>query len=194
MRQRLTRRPHERPMALRPADERGFTVPPRARGPVAWAAVALLLVAIAVGARLIGTGGEEPVALDPSPSADVVPAAPSIAFGTAIDPVTGEVSLDSATATFRSGDDFAYSVRPADTPPRTIYVEVVRTAPDPATVQAPSPQTLPENAVVIAFVVPADALIADFGPGEYVMRIFAQPTEPPIAVGSFSLAAATPSG
>ncbi len=178
-------------MARRPEDARRLSIPPAARGLVGWAAVALLLVAIAFGARLIGTAGDEAVALQSaSPSATAGPSAPAIAFGTAIDAVTGAVAADSATTTFGAGDDFAYSVRPALPPPPTIYVEVLRTGSDPATVQPASPQTLPDGAALIAFVVPADALIADFGPGDYVMRIFAQPTEAPIAIGTFTLAGA----
>jgi hypothetical protein len=188
---RLTRRPREQPMARRPDDSRTFSVPPAARGLVGWAAVALLLVTIAIAARLIGTAGEDALAVDRvSPSASAAPSAPAIAFGTAIDPVTGEVAASSTTSTFGAGDDFAYSVRPAVAPPATIYVEVLRTGSDPATVQAPAPQTLPEGAALIAFVVPADALLADFGPGDFVMRIFARPTEAPIAVGTFRLAGA----
>lgn len=189
-------RSRERPMARRPEEERGFSIPPGARGIAGWAAVAVLLVGVAFGARLIGTGGEESAVLESeSPSQTAQPSSAPIAFGTAIDAVTGEVAPDARTAAFGPGDAFAYSVRPLEPPPTTIYVEVLRTGATPATVQPPSPQGLPEGAAVIAFVVPADALLADFGPGAYVMRIFAVPTEAPIAIGEFSLAGdASPSG
>ncbi len=180
----------------------GAPLSPRARNIGGWLAALLLVAALAVAVRILG-GNADGSAVLPSSSAD--PSAMSsastvaqISFGTAIDPVTGEVATATAKREFTQADDFAYSVRPTEPPPPTIYVEVRRTAGGPVeTVQVPSPQSLPEGAEVIAFVVPAANLIAAFGTGEFLMIVTATPEGPPIAEGPFSLlpaaASATPS-
>ena len=115
---------------------------------------------------------------------------PAIEFGTALDPATGQVAADAQTARFADGDLFVYSVPPAGVIPDTIFVEVRRTAGGTVeTVQAPvGAQPLPDP-TVIAFTVPAQVLLADFGPGEYLMLIYADPTGDAIAEGTFELVA-----
>lgn len=154
-----------------------------------WGAAAGLVLVLAVAVNLVGSPGAPPgeaPGTSPSPAGSPQP----IAFGTAIDTVTGEVATDSTTDRFRAGDTFAYSVRP-DTPPATssIRVEVLRVGPGAAAevVQAPSEQPIPEDAQVIAFRVRADDLIAAWGPGEYLMRIYVEPDAGPIAEAPFRL-------
>jgi hypothetical protein len=173
----------------------GAPLSPRARNIGGWLAALLLIAAVAVAVRILG-GNADGSAVLPSSSANPS-AAPSgstvaeVSFGTAIDPVTGEVAADTAKRDFAPADDFAYSARPAEPPPSTIYVEVRRTAGGPVeTVQVPSPQSLPDGAEVIAFVVPAANLVAEFGTGEFRMLVYAAPDGPPIAEGSFSLLSA----
>ena len=69
-------------------------------------------------------------------------------------------------------------------------MEVRRTGGGEAeTAQAPvDAQPLPEPAV-IAFTVPTADLLAAFGPGEYLMLIYADPAGDPIAEGTFELVA-----
>ncbi|MBW3613542.1 MAG: hypothetical protein KY392_06750, partial [Chloroflexi bacterium] len=118
----------------------------------------------------------------------------AIRFGTALDPATGEVAADAETHRFVASDRFVYSHRPDDPPPSTVWVEV-RRGPEGAgeAVQPPAPHALAEDALVIAFDVPAAALIDDFGIGEFQMRISLAEDDPPTAVGSFELVRAAPS-
>ena len=182
-------------MARRPGDEPRITLSPRARRIGGWVAAALLIGGFALVVGILGGNGDGTSVLpSPSASASAGPPAAPIAFGTAIDPVTGEVSDAAATTLFVDGDPFAYSVRPAVPPPTDIYVEVRRADdPDAAPVQAPSLQSLAEGARVIAFVVDASDLIAAFGPGRFLMRIYADPSGgAPIAAGAFELIATLP--
>ena len=90
------------------------------------------------------------------------------------------------TERFADGDTFAYSVLPSGTVPPEVYVEV-RLVGTTEAVQPPvAAQPLPDPEV-IAFTVPADALLRDFGPGDYVMLIYADPAADPIAEGAFEL-------
>jgi hypothetical protein len=60
--------------------------------------------------------------------------------------------------------------------------------------QAPlDAQPLP-NPDVIAFTVPADDLLAVFGPGEYLMLIYADPESEALAEGTFHLVGPSASG
>jgi hypothetical protein len=188
MRQRF-RRDRGSSMARRPGEERAITLTPRARRLGGWLVAALLVVGIALAVGILGGDGDgTSVVPTPSASGSGTPATVAIAFGSAIDPVTGEVSADATVTRFAPGDAFAYSARPDTPPPTTIYVEVRRTG-DGATeiVQPASPQSLAAGARVIAYVVEASALVDDFGTGEFVMRIFTAPDEAPIAEGSFEL-------
>ena len=199
MRQRL--RPfRDRAMARRPGGDDSLPLSPRALRIGGWIAAALLIGGIALAFRLLGGNGDGTV-VDPSTSGSPGAAVQAVTFGTALDGVTGEVATDARSERFVDGDTFVYSVAPSVAVPASVYVEVRRTDGGPAeTVQAPvDAQPLP-NPEVIAFSVPAADLLAVFGPGRYLMLIYADPTGDPIAEGSFELvsppasSAVSPSG
>jgi hypothetical protein len=188
MRQRL--RPFgDRAMARRPGDDDSLPLSPRARRIGGWVAAALLIGGIALAFRILGGNGDGTV-VDPSPSGSTGSSAPAITFGTALDPETGEVAADARTERFAEGDTFVYSVAPSGIPPDAVYVEVRRT--DGGVVEIAQepvdPDPLP-NPEVIAFTVPTADLLAVFGPGTYVMLIYADPAGNPLAEGTFELIA-----
>lgn len=192
VRQRL--RPlRDRAMARRPGFDGKFSLSPRERRILGWVVALVLVIGIALVVGLLGGDADgAPAAADGSASASA--AAPVIAFGTAIDPGSGEVAVDARTDRFASPDAFAYSVRPAGPIPATIYVEVERTGGGPVeVVQGPAnewDQAVAPGSVTIAFSVPAADLLEVFGPGEYRMRIFDDPAATaPIAEGRFILVA-----
>jgi hypothetical protein len=195
MRQRLrTFRERERPMARRPNDDARVSLSPRSRRIAGWLAAMLLVVGIAVVLRVLGGNGDgAPIGAAPSGSGTATAAA-EIDFGTALDAASGQVAEAARTDRFVAGDIFSYSVPPAGAVPASIYVEVRRTSGDTEEiVQEPiEPQPLPDPNV-IAFRVPTDDLLEVFGPGTYVMLIYAEPTGEPIAEGIFELASADPS-
>lgn len=173
-------------MARRPGSEGALELSPRARRIGGWIAAALLLGVFALAFRLLGGNGDGTVTT-PSPSGAIAGLAP-IRFGTALDPASGEVAADGETDRFTSGDTFAYSVEPTATVPAAVYVEVRRTSGGPTEVtQSPTdPQPL-GDARVIAFTVPAEALLDAFGPGSYTMLIYAEADGGPLAEGRFEL-------
>lgn len=185
MRQRL--RPlRARVMARRPGTDGGIDLSPRARRIAGWVAAALIIGLIALLFRLLGGNGDGTV-VNPSPA--ISPgASPSIQFGTALDPASGEIAADAETSRFAAGDTFGYSVASSGSPPAEVYVEVNRVGGGPIeTVQDPiDAQPLPDPRV-IAFRVSADALLAAFGPGRYEMLIYALPAGEPLAAGRFEL-------
>jgi hypothetical protein len=188
MRQRL--RPfRDRAMARRPGDDDSLPLSPRARRIGGWIAAALLIGGIALAFRILGGNGDGTV-VDSSPSGSAGSPTPAITFGTALDPVTGEVAADARTDRFTEGDTFVYSVSPSGAPPDAVYVEVRRT--DGGVVEiAQEPvdaQPLP-NPEVIAFSVPVADLLAVFGSGTYLMLIYADPASDPLAEGTFELIA-----
>jgi len=188
MRQRL--RPfRDRVMARRPGDEDSLPLSPRARRIGGWIAAAVLIGGIALAFRLLGGNGDGTV-VDPTPSGSTGSSAQTVTFGTALDATTGEVAADAQTSRFADGDLFVYSVPPTGVIPDPVFVEVRRTGGGTVeTVQAPvGEQDLPDP-TVIAFTVPTALLLADFGPGEYLMLIYAAPTGDPIAEGTFELVA-----
>jgi hypothetical protein len=189
MRQRLRRPFRSRSMARRPGDDDSLPLSPLARRYGGWLAAALLVAGIALAFRILGGNGDGTV-VDPSPSGSVAAAGATITFGTRLDPATGEVASDARTTRFADGDLFAYSVAPSGTVPASVYVEVRRTGGGEAeTAQAPvDAQPLPDP-TVIAFTVPTADLLAAFGPGEYLMLIYADPAGDPIAEGTFELVA-----
>ena len=176
-------------MARRPGDDDSLPLSPRARRIGGWIAAALLIGGIALAFRILGGNGDGTV-VDASPSGSTGSSAQGITFGTALDPATGEVAADARTERFAEADTFVYSVAPNGTPPDPVYVEVRRTDGGTAeVVQAPADaQPLP-NPQVIAFSVPAADLLAVFGPGTYLMLIYADPASDPLAEGSFELIA-----
>lgn len=176
-------------MARRPGDEEGIALSPAARRIGGWLVALLMVLGIAVVVRVLGGNGDgSPIAVSPSGSAlpdDVA----AISFGTGIDPASGEVAAESQTDRFADGDTFAYSVTPEPPVPDSVYVEVVRVggAAPQEVLQAPTdPQPLPDSRV-IAFRVPADDLLAVFGAGTFLMRIYAEPVGAPLAEGTFEL-------
>ena len=177
-----------RSMARRPGEDGpALTISPRATRVAGWVVAVLIIIGIAVAVSVLGGDADE-VQPGPSGSAASAGAVAEIAFGTAIDPVTGEVAEDALVDRFAEGDTFAYSARPAEPPPTVIYVEVRRVGGGPAeVVQEASEQSLPEGADVIAFAVPADDLITEFGLGEFLMTISPAPRDEPIAEGMFTL-------
>jgi hypothetical protein len=182
-------------MARRPDGSGRLDLSPRARLVVGWIAALLIIGAIALFVRLLG-GNADGSAVLSSPSATAGAGAPAtIRFGTALDPATGEVAAGAETDRFVETDAFAYSFRPADPPPTTVWVEVRRAADGSGEeVQPPLPHRLADDALVIAFQVEAAALFRDFlEPGPYQMRIYLVEGEPAAAVGSFELVRPAPS-
>jgi hypothetical protein len=184
-----------RSMARRPGDDGPILeLSPRALRIGGWVIAFLLIAAIAVVVGLLGGDADSgPLGASPSASGGAVEA--SIAFGTARIAGDGEVDPASRTDRFAAGDSFNYSVSPSIPPPVSVYVEVRRTGGGAVEVaQAPvDPQPLP-NPAVIAFTVPADDLLAVFGPGEYLMLIYADPEAEPLAEGTFHLVGPSASG
>jgi hypothetical protein len=187
MRERL--RPlRARAMARRPDGRRRLSLSPRARWIAGWVAAIVIIALVAGFVRLLG-GNADGTAILPgdTPSPGIGDPA-AIRFGTALDPGTGEVSEQAETDRFVESDAFAYSYRPPEPPPATVWVEVRRGSEgDGEAVQAPAPHGLAADARVIAFEVPAAALFRDFGTGPFQMRIFLVEDDPPAAVGTFEL-------
>jgi hypothetical protein len=180
-------------MARRPGDEGAFSLGPRERRILGWIVAIVLVIGIAIVVGLLGGNGDGTL-VDPADSvAPSTAAAASIAFGTAIDPATGEVDADARTDRFTSADLFAYSVRPPGAVPATVYVEVERIGGGATEVVQPATpdgeQDVTAGRPAIAFSVPASNLLEVFGPGEYRMRIFDDPATAPLAEGTFTLVA-----
>jgi hypothetical protein len=185
-------------MARRPGEEGGFRLSLRDRRVVGWIVAAAVVIGVAVVVGLLGGNG------DGTPVAPAASASPSgavgeeITFGTALDSTTGEVAADARTTRFAAGDTFAYSIPPRGPLPGTVYVEVERIGGGPVEVVQPAAedgmQTVPEGSPAVAFTVPAGRLLEVFGPGEYRMRIYADPTGAPLAGGTFVLVGTEPAG
>ena len=178
-------------MARRPGGDDPFTLSPRARWIVGWVAALLLVGGIALAVRILGDSGDGgAVSSDPAGSPGTSRMA--VTFGTALDAATGQVADAARSDRFAESDQFAYSVPPAGDVPPVVFVEVRRTGGGAAeTVQPPTDGQRVDPPGVIAFSVPASALLADFGPGEYLMLIYAAPDGEPIAQGSFVLVGPT---
>lgn len=178
-------------MAQRPGGEGRFTLSGRQRLIAGWLAATALILVIAIVVRFLGGDGDgSPVV--PSPSASESGAArAAIAFGTSLDPTSGEVPEGSRESRFAAGDTFAYSVPAGGELPSTVYVEVERVGGGAAGVVQEAAtegmQLVPVGRPAIGFTVPAARLLEVFGPGEYVMRIHLHPAADPIAEGSFVL-------
>ncbi len=170
----------DRPMAQRGGEGIASLAPL-----LGWVAVIglVVLVAFIVGRpnRDAGTA-----AATGSPEPSVLP----VVFGTAIDHDSGEAA--GQTTRFWPGDPFAYSVRlPAIVGQDTIYVEVLRvTAEGLEQLQAPQAQKTLADRSVIAYLVTTDGLIEAFGTGDFMLRIYLDPSAPPAAAGSFTVMAA----
>jgi hypothetical protein len=180
-------------MAARPADGGRISLSPRAMRIAGWLAAIVLIGLVALVVRVLG-GNADGTSVLPSPSPSQAGPAP-IAFGTALDPVTSQVPDASRTDRFVAGDTFAYSVPAAAGRPEVVHVAVERTAGGPTEIvqsTAEGRQVLPADRLAVAFTVPADVLLAAFGPGTYVMRIHGDPAGDPIAEGTFELLETTP--
>lgn len=181
-------------MARPPDGGSRVVVPPRARSIVGWIAAVAIIGAVALFVGIIG-GSPGGTAGAPSGSPSPTAGAPgAIRFGTALDPATAEVASDAETDRFVVSDTFAYSYRTAEPPPAAVWVEVRRGADGAGEpVQEPAEHRLADDALVIAFAVPASALFEDFGTGPFQMRIYLARNETPAAVGSFELIAVSSS-
>jgi hypothetical protein len=158
---------------------------PRARLWLGWAAAAVGVILVAF---IIGRAGSESGVPSPTPSPSA--AGPlDIAFGTALDPATGEAI--EPTERFRAGDTIAYSLRlPAAPGVGTILVEIVRVGAEGETVvQEPAEQGIVATSPVIGFTfaVPTGELLDTWGAGDYAMRIYLPGGANPIAAGRFTL-------
>jgi hypothetical protein len=185
-------------MARRAEGDDRFTLTPRGRRVAGWLAALLLVLGIAAVVRFLGGNGDgAPLGAGSSGSPGASAGAlPEIAFGTAIDPATGQVAESARTDTFAAGETFAYSVTPGEDVPAEVFVEVRRTGGGHIGVaQEPvEGQPLPDPRAV-AFTVPVDNLLEVFGAGEYLMLIYAEPGGgSPIAEGSFELVSTAGSG
>lgn len=190
---RQLRRMGARSMARRPGADgaAALSLSPRALRVGGWIAAVLLIAGIAVVVGLFG-GDADTGPLGASPSASRSVATATVAFGTSIDEATGAVAASAGTDRFVAGDTFAYSVARSETSPDPVFVEVRRTGGGVAeVVQTPVEGRQPlERPPALAFDVPADLLFEVFGPGEYLMLIYADPALDPIAEGSFILVGA----
>ena len=178
-------------MARRPGQDGPLSLGPRERRILGWIVALVLVVGIAIVVGLLGGNGDgDPIDPDGSGAPSAAAALP-ITFGTEIDPATGEVASAAQTNEFASADTFAYSVVPAGEVPAVVYVEVERIGGGAnEIVQAATPggeQEVTQGRPAIAFTAPGARLLEVFGPGEYRMRMFADPAAAPIAEGTFTL-------
>ena len=138
-------------------------------------------------AFIVGRAGPEAGLASPSPSPTAAPL--SVAFGTALDTVTGQAT--NLTSRFRAGDRIAYSVQLATAPGvDSILVEVVRLdSPNGTVVQRPSKQGISATSRIVAFTftAPTAELLNKWGPGDYEMRISFPSATTPFAKGRFTL-------
>ena len=173
-------------MARRPDEgARSLNLSPRMMRIGGWIVALALIAGIAVVVGVLG-GDADGAPAGASPSASGGPRQP-IAFGTAIDAATGLVAAGSRTDRFTIEDTFAYSADLDGTVPDPVYVEVRRTSDPAEVVQAPVDGQRLRPSGEIGFEVPADDLFEVFGPGDYLMLIYAEPDAQPIAEGSFVL-------
>ena len=112
-----------------------------------------------------------------------------------MDPVSG--TAISLTTTFRAGDPFIWSVdlgRPVGSP--DICLEVLRDqGGELVQLQPPKLAKTPADRSVIVYSVTTDGLISAFGTGTFILRVYLDPSAPPIAQGRFRvLAAPVPAG
>lgn len=154
----------------------------RATTILSWIGVigALAVFAFVVGGVGSENGGSSPT---PGPSSGPLP----IAFGTGLDPTTHLIT--GPTDSFSPGDTFAYSVDPP-LPPGVpnVYIAIARIEGGGETeVQAPVAQPLRPGAASFGFAVEATPLIAAWGEGRYVMRIYLDPFAEVYAQGRFVL-------
>jgi hypothetical protein len=142
--------------------------------PVWLVAGAIVAVILALVLLFILRGGPPPEqgVLGDQPTGEIGEPV-SISFGRELDPTTGAVT--SETTRFRAGQPFAYSFElPGRIGVRTVLVGVYRLEPngEETTVQPPAAQPVDPGQTTVAYQVQTDTLLATFGSGEYVMRIY----------------------
>ena len=148
-----------------------------------WVAAALGVGALAF---IVGRAGLD-VGLSgatPTPTA-VSPG--QVVFGSALDPATGEAT--GGLNRFRAGDAMAYSVRLSEAPAGgSVFIGVVRLDGSAETV-VQEPKETAANVVgsVLGFRPSAAAMLAAWGPGTFVLRIYTDPASAPVATGRFIL-------
>lgn len=148
-----------------------------------WIAAALGVGAIAfiVGrAGLdVGLSGATPIPTAGGPG--------QVLFGTALDPSTGEAI--GGINRFRADDAMAYSVRLSSTPAgSSFFIEVVRLDGSvEITMQEPTETAAQVVGSVLGFRPSAAAMLATWGPGNFVLRIYTDPAAAPVAAGRFTL-------
>ena len=177
-------------MARRPTEAgRALTLSPRMMRIGGWIVAVALIAGIAVVVGVLGGDADgAPTGASPSGSTGT---GPGITFGTAIVESTGDIPAEARGNRFTITDEFAYAVDVEGAVPDPVYVEVRRTGGGaPEIVQAPvDGQLLPPHGK-LAFHAPANDLFEVFGPGEYLMLIYAEADGEPIAQGSFVLVGA----
>lgn len=159
---------------------------PRARVVAGWLAALVLVIGVAfVVGRLGDQAGGSTTTAEATGSGAGSPL--PITFGRVLG-AGGQVDPASHTERFTAGDTFAYSIDAEPPPNRQVYVEVMRLAGGSGEpVQTPAPQPVPEERTAVGFQVPAQVLLDAFGPGEYLMRIYARLAGTAIAEGRFTL-------
>lgn len=148
-----------------------------------WIAAALGVGAIAfiVGrAGLdVGLSGATPIPTAEGPG--------QVLFGTALDPSTGEAT--GGVNRFRAGDAMAYSVQLSSTAAgSSLFIEVMRLDGSvETTMQEPTETAAQVVGSVLGFRPSAAAMLAGWGPGSFVLRIYTDPVAAPVAAGRFTL-------
>ena len=186
----MTRRRATGTVRLRPMRSAYRRNRPRRRGRrsaqsrwLGWIAAALGVGAIAF---IVGRAGLDAALSGPTP----VPTASGpaqVLFGRALDPATGEAT--GGINRFRAGDGMAYSVQlPSGAAGGTVLIEVVRLDGSTETVMQEPTATVPQIASnALGFRPSAAAMLATWGPGNFVLRIYADPAGQPLAAGRFTL-------
>ena len=127
-----------------------------------------------------------PLTDTPAPTPTPLPG--TLAFGTALDANTGEIT--EPTTTFGPGQAFAYSITmPEPLGVDRVFVEVVRVEADGTETliqERSGGQPVDASSAVAWFSVDADSLISGFGVGNFIMRVYA-PQDQLIAEGPFEL-------
>ncbi len=108
-------------------------------------------------------------------------------FGRALDPATGQAT--GGLNRFRAGDGMAYSAQLSSVAAdATVFVAVVRLDGSAETVvQDPKETAARVVGSVFGFRPSAAALLAAWGPGNFVLRIYTDPAAAPVAAGRFTL-------
>lgn len=172
-----------RSQALRRMTAGGRRPVPPTRSVLGWAVAGVALIGLAV---IVGRPSGEQQTFGGASSAAPI-ASHDIVFGTGLDSGTNEPR--GITRRFGADDTFAYAVTLPDPPGvAEVLVEVVRVEGGEETVvQEASVLEVQPHQLTIGFQLPADRLLAAWGPGDYEMRIYLAADEPATARGRFAL-------